>query len=81
MDNKLYEQFKKETGIVQCRIEYYIEWLENRLATSYNSDYAIMPTASPKVCPDCESKNWHEETCEKCKVVHCHCDNCRQTFA
>ena len=57
------------------------EDIKHLLERSDNSDYAVTPSASPKVCPQCASKNYHEETCQQCKILHCYCDDCGQTFA
>ena len=58
--SKLFEQFKKETGDnwsykngwdfapEEIVTQKYIEWLEQKL-TSDKSDYAVTPTASPKL--------------------------------
>jgi predicted RNA-binding Zn-ribbon protein involved in translation (DUF1610 family) len=58
----------------------YVHLLEEILERSDNSDYAVPPSATPKVCPHCKSSNhWRQETCE-CGGLKYVC-KCGQTFA
>ena len=78
---ELRDLYRGETNDINFNTAKYADWLEQKL-TSDNSDYAVPPSASPKVCPNCGG----DESMYYNKNGRWYCDNCimkgnGQTFA